>query len=98
MANSIDPDQIAPLEQSDMVWVCTVCICFFVKTLQVYKIVGHILYLASDQGVMEGQTERWMDRFEWINITDSSKYHAPDMMLYSKLSHKTNTRPTNSDF
>ena len=42
MANSIDPDQTAPF-RSSLIWVYTVCIHHFVRTL-VYEILWHLPY------------------------------------------------------
>ena len=47
IANSVDPDQTAPLgllhqEQSDL---CTVCICHFVRNFEVPNL-GYLLYIS----------------------------------------------------
>ena len=47
MANSIDPDQTAPQEQSSLIWVCTVCQGLSVRKLRIITV--FIFHIPHDQ-------------------------------------------------
>ena len=44
MANSVDPDQTAPSVRSSLIWICTVCLCHFVRHFGVRNFRTFIVY------------------------------------------------------